>query len=204
MLVARGYSFACVKKRSNCTTVPRLLSMIKLGAIIDNSPSMNNRINQICKACFYHIHNIRRISKFLSKECLQTLVHAFVTSRLDYCNSLLYGLPKYQICKPQLVQNTAARLISNTGKYDRISPVLYNLHWLTLFYLIYFKILTVTFKAIHGMSPCYNTNKSKPPETSTWATLVCSTQSPNLVSNSSYFPQVALCEAPGWDVQEKL
>ena len=116
---------------------------------------MNNHINQICKACFSHIHNIRRISKFLSKECLQTLVHAFVTSRLDYCNSLLYGLPKYQICKPQRVQNTAARLISNTGKYDRISPVLYNLHWLTLFYLIYFKILTVTFKAIQGMSPCY-------------------------------------------------
>ena len=49
-----------------------------------------------------------------------------------------------------------------------------------------------------------NTNKSKPPETSTWATLVCSTQSPNLVSNSSYFPQVALCEAPGWDVPVKL
>ena len=52
-----------------------------------------------------------------------------------------------------------------------------------------------------------DTNKSKPPETSTWATLaalVCSTQSPNLASNSSYFPQVALCEAPGWDVLEKL
>ena len=49
-----------------------------------------------------------------------------------------------------------------------------------------------------------NTNKSKPPETSTLATLVCSTQSPNLVSNSSYFPQVALCEAPGWDVPVKL
>ena len=49
-----------------------------------------------------------------------------------------------------------------------------------------------------------DTNKSKPPETFTWATLVCSTQSPNLVSNSSYFPQVALSEASGWDVPEKL
>ena len=49
-----------------------------------------------------------------------------------------------------------------------------------------------------------DTNKSKPPETSTWAKPVCSTQSPNLVSNSSYFPQVALCEAPGWDVPVKL
>ena len=131
------------------------LNSRSLAAIIDNSLSMNNHINQICKACFYHIHNIRRISTSLSKECLQTLVHAFVTSRLDYCNSLLYGLPKYQICKPQRVQKTAARLISNTRKYDRISPVLYNLHWLTVFYCIYFTILTITVKAIHGMSPSY-------------------------------------------------
>ena len=49
-----------------------------------------------------------------------------------------------------------------------------------------------------------DTNKSKPPETLTWGTLVCSTQSPNLVSNSSYFPQVALCEAPGWNIPVKL
>ena len=78
-----------------------------------------------------------------------------MTSRLDYCNSLLYGLPKYQICKLQRVQNTAARLITNTRKYDHISPVLYELHWLSVFYCIYFKILIITFKAIHGMSPSY-------------------------------------------------
>ena len=62
--------------------------------------------------------------QILSKECLKTLVQAFMTW------SLLHGLPKYQICKPQRVQNTAARHISNTRKYDRISPVLSNLHWL--------------------------------------------------------------------------
>ena len=55
------------------------LNARNLGAIIDNLLSMNSPIKQICKACFYHIHNIRRISKFLSKECLQTLVHVFVT-----------------------------------------------------------------------------------------------------------------------------
>ena len=131
------------------------LNARNLGAIIDNSLSMNNHIKQICKSCFYHIHNIRRISKFLSKECLQTLVHAFVTWRLDYCNSLLSGLPKYQIFKLQRVQNTAKRLISNARKYDLISSVFSNLHWLPVFYRTHYKILIIIFKAIHGMSPSY-------------------------------------------------
>ena len=82
-----------------------------------------------------------------------TLIHAFVTSRLDYCYSLLYGLPKYQISKLQRVQNTAARLITNTRKYDHITPALYSLHWLPVFYRIHFKILIITFKAIYNIAP---------------------------------------------------
>ena len=119
---------------------------------------MDSHINQVCKTAFYHTHNIRRISKYLSKESLKTLVHAFVTSRLDYCNSLLYGFPKYQISKLQRVQNAAARLITNTKKYDHITPALYNLHWLPVFYRIYFKILIPTFRAIYNMSPSYVSN----------------------------------------------
>ena len=119
---------------------------------------MDSHINQVCKTAFYHIHNICRISKYLSQESLKTLVHAFVMSRLDYCNSLLYGLPKYQISKLQRVQNAAARLITNTKKYDHITPALYNLHWLPVFYRIYFKILILTFKPIYNMSPSYTSN----------------------------------------------
>ena len=83
---------------------------------------------------------------------------AFVRSRLDYCNSLLYGLSNYHISKLEGVQNAAARLITSTKKYDHITPVLYNLHWLPVFYRIYFKILIITFKAIYNMSPSYISN----------------------------------------------
>ena len=94
-------------------TIDPSVKVRNLGTILDNSISMDAHINQVCKIAFYHIHNIRRVSKYLSQECLKTLIHAFVMSQLDYCNSLLYGLPKYQISKLQRVQNTAARLFNN-------------------------------------------------------------------------------------------
>ena len=74
---------------------------------------MDTHINQVCKTAFYHIHNIRRISKYLSLEYLKTLVYVFATCRLDYCNSLLYGLPKNHISKLQRVKNAALRQINN-------------------------------------------------------------------------------------------
>ena len=97
-------------------------------------------------------------SKYLSKECRQSLVHAYVTSRLDYCNSILYGLPKYQLSKLQRIQNMAARLITDTMKFDHINPVLYNLHWLPENHRIQFKILMITLKAIHAITPSYLSN----------------------------------------------
>ena len=72
---------------------------------------MARHVTKTCIALFSHLHNIRQIRKFLSHEATKTLIHAFVTSKVDYCNSLLYCLPAYQIAKLQTVQNAAARLI---------------------------------------------------------------------------------------------
>ena len=126
-----------------------------LGAWFDNKLSMSTHVTKICSAAFYHLHNIRRINKYLSRDSLLTLIHAFITSRLDYCNGLLYGLPKSQIVKLQRVQNAAARLVLKLGKYSHITPVLYELHWLPVQYRIHFKILILTFKAIHRLAPKY-------------------------------------------------
>lgn len=84
------------------------------------------------------------------------MLHAFVTSRIDYCNGLLYGLPDCELAKLQrAVQNAAARLLVSCKKNDPITPVLINLHWLPVRYRINFKILLLTFKAINGMAPSY-------------------------------------------------
>ena len=69
---------------------------------------MLDHINKTCSAAFYHLYNIRRIRKYLSRQITESLVHAFITSKLDYCNSLLYGLPDTHIAKLQRVQNAAA------------------------------------------------------------------------------------------------
>ena len=84
---------------------------------------------------------LRRIGKYLSRQSTETLIHAFVSSRVDYCNSLLYGLPAYQLNKLQRVQNATTRLIFQESKYCHVRLLLYNLHWLPVKFWIDFKIL---------------------------------------------------------------
>ena len=96
-----------------------------------------------------------RIRKYLFRRSTEMLIHAFVSSRVDCCNSLLYGLPAYQLNKLQRVQNAAARLIFLESKYCHVRPLLYNLHWLPVKFRIDFKILLLTYKAINGLAPFY-------------------------------------------------
>ena len=75
------------------------------------TPSMNSHITKATSAAFYHLYNLRRIRKYLTNRSTVILIHASISGRLDYCNSLLYGLPAIQIKKRQRVQNAAARLV---------------------------------------------------------------------------------------------
>ena len=113
-------------------------------------------ISQSCPVLpFYYLYNIWRIRKYLSRWCTKTLVHAFITARIDYCNSILYGLPDYCINKLQRIQNAAARLICQQSRFCHITPVLFDLHWLPVKFHIEFKILLITFKALEGLAPSY-------------------------------------------------
>ena len=82
----------------------------------------------------------------------------FIKGRLDYCNSLLYGLPNTQISKLQRVLNAAARLVTSSCKFNHVTPVLYELHWLPVRFHISFKILLIVFKSLFGQSSQYISN----------------------------------------------
>ena len=126
-----------------------------LGVLFDENMTLLPHINNTCKTAFYYIHNIRSIRKYPFVETTRTLVHAVVIGRLDNCHSLFYGLQMKSISKLQRVQNAAARLITNTPRNDHVTPVLRSLHWLPVKERGTFKILTLSFKAIHDLAPDY-------------------------------------------------
>ena len=116
---------------------------------------MDNQISNVCKKCYFYIAWINKIGRFLDFDVTKSLVHALVISRLDYCNSLYIGLPKYSLYRLQKVMNTAARVIFKVGRREHISPYLQRLHWLPVEVRIQFKILTVTFNSVHNTGPAY-------------------------------------------------
>ncbi|MGL5674454.1 MAG: reverse transcriptase family protein, partial [Plesiomonas shigelloides] len=130
-------------------------SVRNLGVLFDTNLSFESHISSICKTAFFHLKNISKLRHMLSMTNAEQLVHAFMTSGLDYCNALLGGCPARVINKLQLVQNAAARVLTRTRKYEHISPVLSKLHWLPIKHRIDFKILLITYKALNGLAPQY-------------------------------------------------
>ena len=76
-----------------------------IGVVFDDTLTMSFHINNIVKGAFYHLRNIAKIRKYISTATAEILVHSFISSKLDFCNSLLHGLPNYEINKLQNVQN---------------------------------------------------------------------------------------------------
>ena len=126
-----------------------------LGVLFDENLSLVNHVKNICKKASFGLYKLGKIRQYLDKSTTERLVHAFVLSHIDNCNSILFGLPEVLLSKVQHIQNSAARLITRTKRCESISPVLYNLHWLPVNKRIMFKILVITFKCIHGNSPDY-------------------------------------------------
>ncbi len=121
----------------------------------DPSLKFDKQINSVVKSAFFQFRMIAKIKSFLSFKDLETVIHAFISSRLDYCNSLYLGVAESCLSGLQLVQNSAARFLTKTRKRESITPVLVGLHWLPIEYRIQFKILLFVYKSLTGLAPNY-------------------------------------------------
>ncbi len=110
------------------------------------------------KTAFFHLRNIAKLRNMLTVSDAEKLVHAFIISRLDYCNALLGGYPASSINKLQIVQNAAARVLTRSRKYDHITPILQSLHWLPIKFRISYRIWLLPYKALNGLAPAYLTS----------------------------------------------
>ncbi len=102
------------------------------------------------------------VNNCLSCKDLEIVIHALISSRLDYCNSLYIGLPQSTLSRLQMVQNAAARFLTGTKKRDHITPVLASLHWLPIKLRVDFKVLLFAYKALHNSAPDYICDLIKP------------------------------------------
>ena len=136
-------------------TIQFSTKVVNLGVVLDNQLKMSEQVSSLCRSCFFQLRQIRKIRRSLTSDSTKTLVNAFVNSRLDYCNSLLYGVGEGLMDRLQRVQNAAARLVSGAKKYDRITPIMMDLHWLPIRRRVTFKVATLVYKCLHGCAPVY-------------------------------------------------
>jgi hypothetical protein len=111
-----------------------------LGVLLDAELTMKPHIAKTAATCFYHLRRLRQIRRRVGEDVAVRLVLALVTSRLDYCNSSLAGLPQSSLDPLQRVQNAAARLIFQLGPRDHVTPSLIQLHWLPVHFRVQFKL----------------------------------------------------------------
>ena len=126
-----------------------------LDVVIDRHLDFKKQVSSIVSVCSFHLRHINKMSRYLPMATKERVVNATITSRLDYCNSLLYGTSVNNIARLQRIHNSAARLILRRPRSNSAVPLLCILHWLPVPLRIEFKLLVFTYKAVHGDAPQY-------------------------------------------------
>ena len=140
--------FPDIQLRLGDVSVRASTNVKNLGVIFDASMNMSAQISAICKSVNFHIRNLWRIRRFITREACHHAVRSLVLSRIDYANSLLYGAKQFDLNRLQRLQNKAARLVFACGRDQRSSRLIHTLHWLPVDARIKYKILLYVFKSI--------------------------------------------------------
>ena len=126
-----------------------------LGFVFGSGMSFTDRIDSLSGSCHFHIRDIRRIRHLLPLSAATALANSLVSSKLDYCNSLYNGISQANLNKIQRIQNTLARVVTNTSKFEHITPILKKLHWLPIKQRIDYKLCLLTYKTLQIQQPTY-------------------------------------------------
>ena len=135
--------------------IPATETAKNLGYHLDSTLKNITHINKLCSSLPLTIRRICKIRPNINEEMTRTLVQPLITTRLDYCNSLLIGTSDYILYKLQCIQNSAARLVFNKKWVYHITPCLESLHWLKIKYRIGYKICMLMFKCVKELAPGY-------------------------------------------------
>ena len=132
--------------------IPFSQSFRNLGFYLDETLSMDAHIKYLCRILFCQLRRIGKIRSFLSTDAANKLALSLILSRLDYCNSLLAGLPDNKLNKLQPIQNHAARLVLRKSRHESATTLLRTLHWLPVKARIQYKIACLCFQCIYQNS----------------------------------------------------
>ena len=136
--------------------IPFSQSVRNLGVFIDETLSMDVHIKHLCRILFCQLRRLGKIRPFLSTDAANKLAVSFVLTRLDYCNSLLAGLPDNKLNKLQRIQNHAARIVLRKSRHVSATSLLRTLHWLPVKARIQYKIACLCF-SVSLTTPCHLT-----------------------------------------------
>ena len=137
------------------STMPFSYKVRNLGVYLESNLSMDQHVNFLCRSVFLELRRIGHLRHHLTVDATKKLVSSFVLSRLDYCNSLLAGLPENKLDRLQRVQNNAARLVLGRRGWDHAKPLLRSLHWLPVRARIECKISTLCYRSRDSSAPAY-------------------------------------------------
>ena len=138
--------------------IPFKESVKNLGFTLDCHLTMNAHVSNIARTCFFELRRLTYIRRFLTSTATATLVSAFVLSRIDYCNSLLFGSTHDVTSHLQRIQNYAARVILHIPKSSTITIHLKSLHWLSVKVISIYKIACLCCHWHNSTAPSYVTD----------------------------------------------
>ena len=135
--------------------IPASSTLRNIGAVFDSEMTMKSHVIRLSQTAWFHLRGISKIRAYLTQEQTRTVIHAYATSRLDQNNSLLSGAPTVLLDRLQKVQNAPAKIILGGRKYDHVTPLLKDLHWLPLSQRHVFKVLLLVYKCLQDCGPTY-------------------------------------------------